>query len=1019
MSKYKLDYKEYKNALDVVIKVENTLLANAEALKTTNENLKVNWRGSQSEENTLMMDEALDELGNYDKGYRYVQANRAIMEDYQTKITKLMATREQLGKNLHQDDPATPDISVHEEDELIINYDAVSSLTAAADSAVDYGLKMADAISAMIDEINGIAPEYFDFGAAEQALESGKKKIQRVANFRDAVEGFAREMSDFETSMSIDLAAKLHELGDAEEAQKAFEKTTQAEIDKLNGYDSELEEKIDTIINKPPEEWTTQETLYITEVLKDAEKSGNTELANKILSACIKEDSKLQTYIEAGTVVEQYDYTITANTPIIEQMLSALDPVESRELYNILYRLKDYTAVYHTVSNPTEPIEYEKADIRFEYDAQGLKAIVITCNYEETVMKRLDFSNTAITDTTVRAIMGAEGCAEIEKSWAYLTSQEEIECLKSLYKRDYASAYAKPLEQMGDTVKWQIGAYQIQLGMYKDQKTALEEMQKQINVLQDQTWYEGEGKVYANQENIIWISDILTYQNSIYQSNLTAYEKEGITVTDEYRQICKSTQKVSDMWEVLRNMNIDSPQMPKEVMAMMSNVTTRRCSLYITNLRMNEEKTGYIFDIGLINNETGEVVSDYSDIGELEEVKETIDVQETVSQIPAPPWNERVEAFSDSTLGNIAAALCILPFAGNKALVDTLIRDMSLQESLTESMEFGKGYNQAGLKAAGNTVIGMVTAPDSIAMLLGTMLEKGAINTIETMVGTMYSDLKTNVEENLIHGDARSRGEIFANIAMCIAEVVLGAYSSRIGKAFTIGDMTDEVVDEAMKASKLDEVIEGGSKTISQLLKETTCSNDELYVYLSKQVGSDVAEAFAKNGTWPSEVQIPKNSSALNLDGSMNWSRAPQGGYTLDANGNAIKETFTPKIGEVIDRYGPADGRYTSPVIDGKAFSYSERALPYVEDVSKYHQYEVTGDFTKIEEYVKNCTNNELKAKIDAAVTAYYDGDYSKLVSYKGKAAGIEGWGKGGAIQYEFSLTVEQLEGLGLLKEIK
>ena len=87
--------------------------------------------------------------------------------------------------------------------------------------------------------------------------------------------------------------------------------------------------------------------------------------------------------------------------------------------------------------------------------------------------------------------------------------------------------------------------------------------------------------------------------------------------------------------------------------------------------------------------------------------------------------------------------------------------------------------------------------------------------------------------------------------------------------------------------------------------------------------------------------------------------------------------------------------------------------------MSKYHRYEVTGDFTKIEEYVNNCGNAELKAKIDAAVTAYYDGDYSKLVSYRGKAAGIEGWREGGATQYEFSLSIEQLEGLGLLKEIK
>ena len=41
----------------------------------------------------------------------------------------------------------------------------------------------------------------------------------------------------------------------------------------------------------------------------------------------------------------------------------------------------------------------------------------------------------------------------------------------------------------------------------------------------------------------------------------------------------------------------------------------------------------------------------------------------------------------------------------------------------------------------------------------------------------------------------------------------------------------------------------------------------------------------------------------------------------------------------------------------------------------------------------------------------------SRLASYKGEAA-VEGWGKGGAIQYELSLTVEQLERLGLLREI-
>lgn len=200
-------------------------------------------------------------------------------------------------------------------------------------------------------------------------------------------------------------------------------------------------------------------------------------------------------------------------------------------------------------------------------------------------------------------------------------------------------------------------------------------------------------------------------------------------------------------------------------------------------------------------------------------------------------------------------------------------------------------------------------------------------------------------------------------------------------------------------------------------LKETTCTSDELYIYL-KNIDTDYAETFWKTGEWPDEIQIPKNASVLNKDGSINWTKAAVGGYKLDKDGNPIKEKFIPKIGEVIDRYGPANGRYTSPIIDGKSFEYTERSLPYVENLSNYHKYKVIGDFSKIEEYVKNCPDAKLKAQVEAIVKKYYKGDYSRLASYKGEAAAVEGWGKGGAIQYELSLTVEQLERLGLLREI-
>ncbi|NYE08945.1 hypothetical protein F4694_005802 [Bacillus niacini] len=43
-----------------------------------------------------------------------------------------------------------------------------------------------------------------------------------------------------------------------------------------------------------------------------------------------------------------------------------------------------------------------------------------------------------------------------------------------------------------------------------------------------------------------------------------------------------------------------------------------------------------------------------------------------------------------------------------------------------------------------------------------------------------------------------------------------------------------------------------------------------------------------------------------------------------------MKETHIPDQGEVIDRYGPANGRYTSPVIDGEPYNYDQRSLPFV-----------------------------------------------------------------------------------------
>lgn len=92
--------------------------------------------------------------------------------------------------------------------------------------------------------------------------------------------------------------------------------------------------------------------------------------------------------------------------------------------------------------------------------------------------------------------------------------------------------------------------------------------------------------------------------------------------------------------------------------------------------------------------------------------------------------------------------------------------------------------------------------------------------------------------------------------------------------------------------------------------------------------------------------------------------------------------------------------------------------MPYIENLANYHRYEVIGDFTKIKEYIFNCPDLKVKAQADAYITKYYDGDYNGLISYYGKVAKIDGWGTGGANQYELPLEIELLVKLRLLKEL-
>ena len=321
--------------------------------------------------------------------------------------------------------------------------------------------------------------------------------------------------------------------------------------------------------------------------------------------------------------------------------------------------------------------------------------------------------------------------------------------------------------------------------------------------------------------------------------------------------------------------------------------------------------------------------------------------------------------------------------------------------------------------------------PSGFLKTLGRPLQIIIMACITIVIGGLLAELEAalavaGLAMSAIDGGKAIYGIVQANQAKDNAETTHALKKAAKMMADNIAQFTLALVDVIMTVAGYAK----GKKKIKNkqitenLLRQSKCSKETLLKYLEcvdksnakRGNPTNYAEIYKKKGKWPDEVWIPKNEKSLNDSGDFNWDLAKCGGYELDINGNAVKEEYIPKIGEKIDRYGPENGRYVSP-INGKPYDFYQRSLPYVEDSRQYYQYEVIGDFSNIEYYVNNCKNFNIKTKIEAYVKQTYKGDWNKLKVYKGKIAEGKEWGASNCgIQYEFPLNIEFLLEIGLLK---
>ena len=209
-------------------------------------------------------------------------------------------------------------------------------------------------------------------------------------------------------------------------------------------------------------------------------------------------------------------------------------------------------------------------------------------------------------------------------------------------------------------------------------------------------------------------------------------------------------------------------------------------------------------------------------------------------------------------------------------------------------------------------------------------------------------------------------------------------------------------------------------ETNQTLLNKSSVSDDGLIKYLenidrynakNKGMVTNYALEYKNKGKWPDDVQIPRQESFLDKNGCIDWETwAPNGGR----EGVVLKgEDFSPHKGSLIDRYGAPDGRYVSPIIDGKPYSYEQRSLPFVEDARQYHVYEVQYDS------IFECINNIKDEKIRMALLSEYKTiafSNEKFIFSSSKIAPAFNQ-QGGGIQYEFGFNIKTLLKIGYLKE--
>ena len=213
-----------------------------------------------------------------------------------------------------------------------------------------------------------------------------------------------------------------------------------------------------------------------------------------------------------------------------------------------------------------------------------------------------------------------------------------------------------------------------------------------------------------------------------------------------------------------------------------------------------------------------------------------------------------IDDFMDSSAGTVVSAAVtacsphLMMNAISNTIVDMSVKQKTLEESLTDRMNYSRGFTGSIPKVAVETAFGIAELPGAAVEIGKQIHENGFRNTVGSMAEASYINITNAVEDYINNSDPRSKGEADGRVVIAAVELIAGSKGVTQGikgagaakKAVSAADKIDSIVDvielaeKAEKTSKSAKILEkiGDIKNIADVAEDFAqdTQNVERYV---------------------------------------------------------------------------------------------------------------------------------------------------------------------------------------------